>query len=125
MRLREVAMEIGKTPSLLYITRSKNREKYDYMFGFDENKYTSLMLFKQHVQELQDNVGELLYEVSNKQLKVFMELVGYKASNVYSFKQQVYSVIDDDNFMKPTIQYIKRLEKIHKLILIWKGGNQC
>ena len=68
MRLREVAMEIGKTPSLLYITRSKNREKYDYMFGFDENKYTSLMLFKQHVQELQDNVGELLYEVSNKQL---------------------------------------------------------
>lgn len=125
MRLREVAMEIGKTPSLLYITRSKNREKYDYMFGFDENKYTSLMLFKQHVQELQDNVGELLYEVSNKQLKVFMELVGYKASNVYSFKQQVYSVIDDDNFMKPTIKYINRLEKIHKLILIWKGGNQC
>ncbi len=38
MRLREVAIEIGKTPSLLYITRSKNREKYDYMFGFDENK---------------------------------------------------------------------------------------
>jgi hypothetical protein len=116
MNLRTLAFELGKSHNLLYVQKHKNKDKFDFMFSFSNNNYESLMMYKEYITDLFNEVSELIVDMPTRKLQHIISQTDLNRSSVYGFINQVYTVIDDDNFMRPSLKYIKRLEKIRDII---------
>lgn len=117
MNLRTLAFELGKSHNLLYVQKHNNKDKYNFMFSFSDNKYESLMMYKEYVIDLYKEVGDLVIDMTTKELQEVISQTDLNKSSVYGFLNQIYMLIDDDNFMRPSLKYIQRLEKIKDIIL--------
>lgn len=127
LSLRNLALDLELSHAYFYVVKKNQRDRFDFMFGFDDNRIKSIHMYLDYVKELRSKTEKILYRWDSNptEFSTLLFNAGYETkinpSHIwqlyYGIEKAVHRVrIDNADWMKIDYPVIKRWEKIIEVL---------
>lgn len=124
--LKQVSTRLGYSTNWLSSMKHNCPEKFEYLLGFNEDRYKSLIKAEEHIESLQREVEDIYFRF-DKASEFHEWCHGHNILNSKTTKQADYYAIDRVLFFAikgPLSRSLGTIRRLEKITTAWnKDGN--